>query len=137
MKSRLMPIAVLLAVPVILHPVRSQGSKKDGKPPKVKYQSVTGSMKSLDLIKGVLVVKQKLKKGYRDVRFKTTGSTKVFWSKTTMPVTLKDLRPGIRLIVQYYKKGKHLVAVKVVLPGGMKEAAKAILNGDIKGGGKK
>jgi hypothetical protein len=109
-------------------------NKKNGK---IKYQSVTGILKSVDLKKKVLVIDQKLKSGNRDVVFSVTKKTKVLWSRTKMKVTLKDLNPGVRLIIQFYKKKQQLVATKIVLPGGMKEAAEAILKGEIKGGDKK
>jgi len=115
-------------------PASAGKGKKAGKS---KVQSVTGYFKSIDIKKGVLVISQKLKTGDRSIEFKTTKKTKVFWSKTKMKVTLKDLNPGVKIIIQFYKKGKQLVATKVVLPGGMKEAADAILKGQVKSADKK
>lgn len=115
-------------------PASAGKGKKAGK---IKVQSITGYFKSIDIKKGVLVISQKLKTGDRSIEFKTTKKTKVFWSKTKMKVTLKDLNPGVKIIIQFYKKGKQLVATKVVLPGGMKEAADAILKGQVKSADKK
>lgn len=112
-------------------------SGKNKKSEKNKYASVTGILKSLDLKKGELIIGQKLKTGDRDVTFFLTKKTRVFWSKTKMKVTLKDLNPGVKIIIQFYKKKKKLIATKIVLPGGMKEAAKAILKGEVKSPDKK
>ena len=109
-----------------------KGKKRD----KAKYQSVTGTIQKIDLKKDFIVIQQKLKSGERNVTFKLTKKTKVFWSKTKMKVTLKDLNPGVKVIIKFFVHKKKLFASKIVLPGGMKEAAAAILKGKVKGGDK-
>jgi hypothetical protein len=114
----------------------AQGGEK-GKQKKIKYLSVTGIVKAVDLDGGIITLSQKLKTGDREISFAVTKKTKVYWKKAKMKVSLADLNPGIRVIVQFYDDGKKLVASRVVLPGGMKEAAEAILKGEIKAGDKK
>ncbi len=109
-----------------------KGKKQD----KGKYQSVTGTIQKIDLKKNVLVIQQKLKSGERIVTFMLTKKTKVFWSKTKMKVTLKGLNPGIKVMIKFFFRKNKLIASKIVLPGGMKEAAAAILGGKVKGGDK-
>jgi len=123
-----------LLVPALLAAGSAWGGKGKGEPKdKIQLKSVTGRIKSIDQKKGVLVLGTKAKTGGRDVEFKIHKKIKVFWSKTKMKVTLADLNPGVRVIIQFYKEGEALVAVKVVLPGGMKEAAAAILKGEVNG----
>jgi Cu/Ag efflux protein CusF len=104
---------------------------------KAQYLSITGTVTAVDLEGGIITLSQKLKTGDREISFAVTKKTKVYWSKTKMKVALSDLNPGVRVIVQFYDDGKRLVASRVVLPGGMKEAAEAILKGKVKAGDKK
>lgn len=129
-------IACLILPAGFLHS-KQASPEQGGRQRKIEYQSLTGTLKSVDLEKGWFVIVQKLKEGERDVLFRVTGKTIVFWSRTKMKVEIGDLKPGVRIIVQFHRKGKDLVAIKIVLPGGMKEAAKAILKGNVKGGDKK
>jgi hypothetical protein len=130
-----MCVISLLFVPALLAAGPAWAGKGKAEPKdKIQYKSVTGRIKSIDQKKGLLVLTVKSKPEDRDVEFKIYKKIKVFWSKTKMKVTLDDLNPGVRVIIQFYKeKGDSLVAVKVVLPGGMKEAAAAILKGEVKG----
>jgi len=122
--------ALLLAAPG----ASGQETKKADKP---KLQSVTGAVKTVDADGGTIVITRRAKTGSTDVTFALAKSVKVFWSKTKMKVTLADINPGMKVIIQFYRAGEKLVATKVVLPGGMKEAADAILKGKVKGGDKK
>ncbi|MFH1435914.1 MAG: hypothetical protein ABIJ56_09385 [Pseudomonadota bacterium] len=135
MTRRIFNMARLALLACSLLPASAFGGegKKEGKG---RYLSVTGTIKMIDLKKDVIVIRQKLKSGERDVTFMLTKKTKVFWSKTKMKVTLKDLNPGIKVIIKFLAGKNKLVASKIVLPGGMKEAAAAILGGKIKVGDK-
>ena len=119
--------ALLLAAPG----ASGQEAKKAEKP---KFQSVTGIVKTVDAEGRIIVITRRAKTGATDVTFALAKSVKVFWSKTKMKVTLADINPGMKVVIQFYRDGEKLVATKVVLPGGMKEAADAILKGKVKGG---
>jgi len=132
----LLRVIIMLFIPALLAAEPAWAGKGKGDPgEKIQYKSVTGRIKSIDQKKGLLVLTVKSKPEDRDVEFKIHKNIKVFWSKTKMKVTLGDLNPGVRVIIQFYKEkgAQTLVAVKVVLPGGMKEAAAAILKGEVKG----
>jgi len=104
---------------------------------KKKYGSVTGVVKSIDIEKKSITLLQKLQNSERSITFEILPSTKIYWQKTKMKVDLGDINPGVRVIIQFYETDKNLKAARIILPGGMKEAAQAILKGTIKGGDKK
>lgn len=118
-------------------PADAAGKEKKTAAAKAKLQSVTGLFVSFDEKAGTVTVDQKTKAGRKLVVFTVTPATRIFWSKASMKVVLSDLKPGVKVVVQFAVKKDALVAVKIVLPGGMKEAAAAIIGGKVKGGDKK
>ena len=95
--------------------------------------TIKGTVRRVEAAEGVLVVNQLLSDGARhDVRFLTDSSTRVGWSKASMPVELADLPVGAtvyvtyRVVLQGGMRRNH--ALRIILPGGMEDVAKMILD---------
>jgi hypothetical protein len=113
--------------------VESSSSRKGKVPGRGPIFTVKGVLREADPASGRIVVDQLLAGGKRhDVRFWVDGETHVGWSKASMSINLGDLPPGITIYVTYHvvvsggKKRNH--ALKVIIPGGMEDVAKMILD---------
>lgn len=112
------------------------GEREEGKQGKVEGRgpvfTVKGVIKEVDPSSGRIVLEQLLADGKRhDVRFWVDGETHMGWSKASMQMALGDLPAGITIYVTYHVVGtggkRRNRALKIIIPGGMEDAAKMIL----------